>query len=270
LVTYALHYAQPEGFERKDASTEIEGESGGMEHSLHDISLIVITHRCSEEIRNYYRRLQSDERFCLEIFRRALIDGDNDAWVALQEHFTANVMYWLRRHPQRREALEIEPEQNYVDDTFMRLWQWGYNQKTNFNHLAEFNSQTGFDSLAGALRFLYDCLNTLILDKLRRRNHQKVIPLTDIDPPIPSTSEAHILQQEFWSKIRVILTDDREYRIIFLAYHDGLKPRQIPQLCPDEFDDIKEVRRLMKNAVDRLRRHDDILRVLLVYDDIEQ
>jgi len=240
-----------------------------MEQSLHSMPLVVVTHRCSEEIKNHYRGLQNDEQFCLEIFRRALIDGDNDAWAALREQFQPNILYWLRHHTRGREALEIDLEQNYVNDTFSRLWQWGHNQKANFNHLGEFNSQKGFDSLPGALRFLHDCLHSLIMDRMRTLARQQAVPLRTTDSSIPSTSEAHVLRQELWSTIRATLSDTQEFRIIFLVYHEGLKPRQILQLCPDEFDDIKEVRRLMKNAMDRLRRHDVILRVLLGYDDPE-
>jgi hypothetical protein len=41
-------------------------------------------------------------------------------------------------------------------------------------------------------------------------------------------------------------------------------------LCADEFADIKEVRRLLKNGMDRLKRHKEILRVLIGYDDPDQ
>ncbi len=238
-----------------------------MEQSLHSMPLFTITSRCSQEINNRYRGLPSDERFCLEIFRRALLEGDNDAWAALQKQFSENIVRWFRRHPKRWEALEIELEQNYVDETFSRLWQWGYNQKTRFNHLAGFNFQAGFDSLPGALRFLHDCLDSLIVDKLRKHARQQVVSMEEVDPPTPPTSEAHVLWQELWSKVRAILPDEREFRIIFLVYHEGLKPRQILQYCPGEFNDIKEVRRLLKNAMDRLRSHKAIFRLLLGYDD---
>ena len=53
----------------------------------------------------------------------------------------------------RREALEIELEQNHVDDTFARLWQWWHNQKTKFDHLAGFNSRLGLTPCQGRFAF---------------------------------------------------------------------------------------------------------------------
>jgi DNA-directed RNA polymerase specialized sigma24 family protein len=242
-----------------------------MEHSLQAMSLADVAHRCAEETRNFYLDLFSDERFCLEIFRRALVKDDNAALEALQEQFSENVVSWFRHHPGRWDALKIESEQNYVHDAFTRLWQWGHNQQARMKQLTEFNDISGLDSMAGAMRFLYKCLDTQIRDRLRQYRREQTVPIIeDIDIPVAPEDEAYVNRKELWSEIRLVLVDDREYRIIYLAYHDGLKPRQICKLCPDEFDDIKEVRHLMKSGMDRLRRHKEILRVLLGYDDPDQ
>src|SRR5260370_2672145 len=117
IFTRSIEYPAP----RKSASAEIEGGSRAMEQSPDGMPLPVLKYRCAQEISNYHHGKLSDERYCLEIFRRALADDDNDSWIALQEQFRANVVFWLRRHSTSQEALQIENEQNYVDDTFKRF-----------------------------------------------------------------------------------------------------------------------------------------------------
>ncbi len=226
-----------------------------------------LKYRCAQEISNYHHGKLSDERYCLEIFRRALADDDNDSWIALQEQFRANVVFWLRRHSKRQEALQIENEQNYVDDTFKRFWQWGHNQRRAIGNLTEFDNLAGFNSLSGALKFLHDCLESLIRDNLRTFVRQQQVPLPEYDLPTPSTSEEYIIRRELWHVIQNILTNKRELRVIFLLYHEGLKPREILQRCPKEFADVKEIYSLTKNAMDRLKRHSAIIRRKIDYEE---
>ena len=194
-----------------------------MEQSPINMHLAALKYRCSLEINNYRQKKESDDRYCLEIFKRAIIDGDNEAWVALQEQFRENVLIWLRCHTKRQEALRIETEQNYIDDTFKRFWLWGNNQRFEFR------------SLAGALKFLNLCLNSLIIDNLRFYARSERIPLPEYRISTASTNGGPDDKRELWQAIQKILTDKRELRIVFLLYHEGLKPREIIQRCPGEF-----------------------------------
>jgi hypothetical protein len=238
-----------------------------MEQPPERMPLLALKYRCSQEISNSQRGKPGDERYCLELFRRALVGDDNDSWMALQEQFRANILFWLRRHSKRQEALQIENEQDYVDDTFKRFWQWGHNQRKALDNLTEFDQLAGFNSLPGALKFLHDCLESLIRDNLRASMRQQRVSLPEYDPPTPSTSEEYIIRRELWHVIQTILTNKRELRVIFLLYHEGLKPRQILQHCPKEFADVKEIYSLTKSAMDRLKRHSAIIRRKIDYEE---
>jgi DNA-directed RNA polymerase specialized sigma24 family protein len=230
--------------------------------------LSLLVSHCNEEISNYHQGKVSDERYCLEIFRRALVDNDNDSWVALQDQFRANVVFWLRRHSRRREALLVESEQEYVDDTFKRLWQWGYNQRTVLDNLAAFDVHEGFRSLAGALTFLRYCLESLIRDNLRFCARQQQVPLPEYDLPVAAVDEAEVERKELWRVIQMILTREQEMHVIFLLYHEGLKPRDIVQRYPAEFANVQKIYGLTKNAMDRLRRHSAIIRQKIDYEGV--
>ncbi len=204
-----------------------------MEQSPINMHLAALKYRCSLEINNYRQKKESDDRYCLEIFKRAIIDGDNEAWVALQEQFRENVLTWLRCHAKRQEALRIETEQNYIDDTFKRFWLW----------------------------------DSLITDNLRFYARSERIPLPENRISTASTNGGPDDKRELWQAIQKILTDKRELRIVFLLYNEGLKPREIIQHCPGEFSDEKEVYHLTRNALDRLRRNASIIRWKISYEE---
>lgn len=238
-----------------------------MEQSPHRMPLSLLTSRCTQEVSNYHQGKVSDERYCLEIFRRALVDNDNDSWMALQEQFRANVVFWLRRHTRRQDALQVESEQDYVDDTFKRLWLWGYNQRKVLANLADFDAHEGFRSLAGALTFLRSCLESLIRDNLRACARQQQVSLPEYDLLVAAPDETEIERQELWRVIQTILTRKQELRVIFLLYHEGFKPREIAQCYSAEFASVQEIYSLTKNALDRLKRHSMIIRRKIDYEE---
>jgi DNA-directed RNA polymerase specialized sigma24 family protein len=147
-----------------------------------------------------------------------------------------------------------------VDDTFKRLWQWGYNQRAGVGRPENSTYQAEFTNLQSALAFLKRCLTSLITDRIRADERRHLVPFPEDDPPTSSTVEEHLLGQEFWHIIEVVLTDERERRIIWLLYQQGLKPRQILERCPGEFENVQEIYRLTRNAIDRLKRHGAIIR----------
>lgn len=238
-----------------------------MEQPPDRMPLSLLQSRCAQEVGNYYHGKVSNECYCLEIFRRALVANDDDCWAALQEQFRAHVVFWLRRHSRRQEALQIESEENYVDDTFRRLWQWSYNQRAMLANLAEFDARLGFRSLAGALTFLRTCLESLIRDNLRASARQQLVQLPEYHVQLATSDEEEIERKELWRVLQTILTREQELRVMFLLYHDGLKPRDIARRFPAEFATVQHVYSLTKNAMDRLKRSAPIIRKKLGYEE---
>ena len=218
---------------------------------LCDMSLAALADRCALEVCKYRRHEANDDRYCLEIFRRAVVQRNREAWNILYTQFYESVCLWFRRHPYREAALRYETEKNYVDDTFKRFWQWSSKQQG-----------LEFSSLAAVLKALHLCLNSSILDTLRTYARSK-------EEPIPENGQADsglfqaedsYNQDDWWPIIASILANPRERRVIYLLYHCGLKPREIIQRCPGEFADEQEIYRLTRNGLERLRRNGDTLR----------
>src|SRR5947209_15194262 len=126
-----------------------------MEKSPRDMSLAELADRCVSEINKYSRKEPHDDQYCLEIFRRAMLQGDSDAWEILHRRFSGILLGWVRRHPSRELAYRCDNENNYVDRAFRRLW-----TRTVGNKYLEFNT------LAGARRFFLPCLNGDIIETL--------------------------------------------------------------------------------------------------------
>ena len=209
-------------------------------------SLKELTDSCMREIQKYNQREPHDDQCCLEIFRRAMLQNDSDAWEVLMERFHGIVLSWVRLHPQREVACAIYSEKNYVEQTFARFWM-----------VTVRNKSLEFSSLGGALAFLRTCVNSVIIDTLRG---QKEVPIPEsFERVAPEPDES--LQR--WEIIKSFIPGEREQRLAYLLYYCGLKPRQIVQFAPQEFNDVHEIFRLTRNIVDRLRRNKERLRWLL-------
>jgi hypothetical protein len=217
-----------------------------MEESPKDMRLPALADRCMSEINNYRRGEASSDQYCLEIFRRAMQEQDDEAWTVLVERFQEFLLATFRRHPMSEAATHLDNPENYVARAFERFWT-----------AAMHTQQVTFTSLGGALRFLRLCLNSVILDTLRPYARRNEVPL-----PVPNfAGEPAVGDQEegseLWKVICDILSDERERRLAFLLYYRNLRPRDIARLFPREFPDVNEIYRLRRNIVDLLGRNGD-------------
>jgi hypothetical protein len=219
-----------------------------MEKPLDEMSLMMLAEYCAQEINKYRHNEPSDERFGLEIFRRAVTLRDSEAWAVLQRQFTENVRFWLARHTCRDAALRHESEQDYVDSAFRRFWQAVSDQRLTFT------------SLAGALRYLRLCLHCAIMDTLRAYAHARLEALPQPGHPDEPQVEDRYNEGDLWEIISNLLTNERERRVAYLHFHCNLKPREIIRYCAGEFANEEEIYRLKRNIMERLMRNIDKIR----------
>ncbi len=221
------------------------------------MSLPALVERCTDEISKYRHKEASDDQYCLEIFRRAVILRDSEAWAILQRQFGENVRIWLSHHPNREVALRHDGEQSYIDDAFRRFWQ------------AISEQQLSFPTLASALSYLHLCLNCAIMDALRAYSRPKEEPLPDYGQPTTDEPlvEDSYLEGELWETIAALLLGEKEKRVAFLHFHCNLKPREIMRYCPGEFSNEDEIYRIKRNIMERILRNADKIRWRLSSDE---
>jgi hypothetical protein len=223
-----------------------------MDRNPKDMSLSELSDRCKSEMNNYSRGEAHDDQYCLEIFHRAMLQGDSSAWELLHQHFKSTMLRWLRSHPNRDAARRLESEENYIVQAFERFW-----------NSTVHNQQLEFSTLAAALRYLHASLNGAILDTLRAYSRAKEEPLPEPGFPGEPMAEDSDDGRDLWQIIQRMLSDKHEQRLAFLLFHCGLKPREIVHHFPQEFRDAQEIYRLHSQIIDRLQRNRDRLRWLL-------
>lgn len=220
-----------------------------MERAPSEMNLTSLAYRCAEEMSKYRRKEASDDRYCLEVFRRAVLQSDDEAWALLYKHCCESLRLWFRRHPSKSAALQYGQEEHYVDDAFERFWK------------AVRNQELAFATLAAALSYLHLCLNCAVMDALRNFARPKEAQLPDYgqaDVPEPLVEDLYN-ENDLWETIASLLTDEKEKRVAYLHFHCNLKPREIIRFCPGEFSNESEIYRLKRNVIERLIRNKDKL-----------
>ena len=219
-----------------------------MDQPLGEMSLVMLAEHCAHEIYKYRHNEPSDERYSLEIFRRAVVLNNHEAWAILQCQFTENVRFWLACHACREAALRHETEQDYIDHAFQRFWQAVSDQRLTFT------------SLAAALRYLRLCLHCAVMDTLRGYAQARLETLPQSGHPNEPQVEDRYNESELWETISNLLTSERERRVAYLHFHCNLKPREIIRYCPCEFASEEEIYRLKRNIMERIMRNIDKIR----------
>ena len=209
-----------------------------------EMSVMALAEEYKREIGKYRSGEAFDERYGLELLRRATVQGDRAAWEYLQYLFSDLVRSWLHHHPNREVAFRLNSEENYIAQAFERFWQ----AISQDQHIE-------FKTTASALQYLRACLQGVLLDTLRSSSRRGKIPL-----PVPDSygelyKEDHIDGNEVWEALQKLLQDAHEQRLAYLLYHCGLKPGEIIHLCPGEFRDVQEIYHMRCDIIDRLRRN---------------
>jgi hypothetical protein len=227
-----------------------------MDEVIRQANLSTLADLCTNELKRHRRRESADDRYCLEIFRRAIIERIDQAWSMVQQCFGEIVRIWLRSHPCCDIALLRDSEENYIAQTFSRFWYAVRDQRLEFA------------TLHAALSYLHATLNGIIMDILRVHFRSAEVSFPDPGFPEEPIDDEPPDDGPLWESIQSLLPDERERRLAYLLYYCGLKPREIVIRCPNEFDDIKEIYRLNHNIIERLRRNRDRLRWLLGDEEI--
>jgi hypothetical protein len=213
------------------------------------LSNAALAKQCLLQLGAYRRSEPCNESYGLELFRRATVEGDAEAWDWVQRCFGEIVLAWLRRHPSRAAACRRESEATYVALAFERFWQ-----------ATTITQQIEFETLAAALRYLRASLHGAILDTLRAYSRPKEIPLPEPGEPGEPLVERRDEDSGMWEVLQTMLPTQREQRLAYLLYHCGLKPREIVRFCPQEWSDVREIYHLRRSILERLMRNADQLR----------
>jgi len=243
------------------------GNAPGKHKSCHAESKCkVFTNSCTYmsrpiEIKSYYDRacggdhpmheheLTDHEGY--ELFRRAIVDRDDEAWAAIHRHFRPLLIAWARQASARAPA--TDHYEDIADRALARAW-----SALGPEQFAQ------FPSLAALLAYLRACVGAAVIDAARaeasrERAYQK------LDLPTVATPEELVLgalsRDEFWLLVNKLISSEHERIILIESFMLGLPPRTILERHTDRFADVPEIYGAKRNLLNRLERSRDLQRI---------
>jgi len=182
----------------------------------------------------------SNNEYVVDALRRAIVEGEQDARLCLQQYLGDVVLGWLRQHPRRETAYYLGNEEYYIAATFERFWQLACNR------------QFEFSTSDSVMPYLHLSLNGVILDVLRTSSRPKEVQLPQPDFLRKQQMEDENSCHGVWERLQKDLLNVHEQRLAYLLFHCGLKPREIMHHCSQEFYDGCEINRLRLLIMGRL------------------
>jgi|SRR6266508_1869581 len=179
-----------------------------------------------------------------ELFRRAIVERDDEAWAAIYTHYRQLLISWARRASARAPAA-IQCE-DIADRALARAW-----SALTAEQFAQ------FPSLATLLGYLRACVGAAAIDAARaeatrERAYQK------LDPPLVTTPEELVLgalsSDELWRLINKLVSNEHERIILIESFVLGLPPRAILERHQDSFADMPAIYGAKRNLLNRLER----------------
>lgn len=198
-----------------------------------------LARRCQEETDRYLRGEAFSERFCFELFRRAIVERVDAAWAGVYAQYSSLVRIWLKTRMDEDEG---------VNAAFERFW-----------HAVDAAKFARFGSLAAVLSYLKMCVHTTVLDHARAQRQNTLdmdldtIQSVSAPDSVEGTVGERLAAAELWRQVSEVLTQEAERRVIYLSYVVGLTPREIQARHGREFPRVDEIYRYKRSALDHLR-----------------
>jgi hypothetical protein len=190
----------------------------------------------------------SHEPFCLEFFRRAIVDGCSLCWYYLYNHYYSLVRYWVSQ----RITSDPDAIDDLTQDAFTAFWRFYTPEKL-----------VRAAGLGDVLSYLKSCAASAIAQA--RRQAGRMVAKVEWDERAVDTrvsehsAEVSALErmtaQQLWATVKACCNDEHDYLVARLMFVAGLKPSHIAGQFPDLFPDVAEIYRIKRNLLDRLRRH---------------
>jgi hypothetical protein len=194
------------------------------------------------------QRLDPNELDGYDLFRRAIVDRDADAWAEGVTRYRPLMAAWANRYSAR--APIGERCDDLVDLALARAWA--------ALSPARFAS---FPTLAAVLAYLRSCVAAAVVDCIRAEiAHDRMVRKLEVGAV--TTPEQIVLERferaDLWRIISSLVATPQERVIVVESFIYALAPRQILARHPDLFADADSIYRVKRNLVERLQRSHEL------------
>lgn len=211
------------------------------------LPLIELARRCREETLRFLRGEDRDDTFCFEIFQRAVVQRDDDAWEAIVGQYRGIVLAYVGQHTVA--TMLREADDFWVNRAFQRFWS-----------AVTADRFDKFPDLPALLKYLKLCVHSVLMDEVRSRRAGTSVSLDELPEAVPGGASAEggvlgrLAGQQLWEAVQSELQDEPERKVVYLSFARDLKPAEIAERHPELFAGVADVYRVKRNVVERLRR----------------
>jgi hypothetical protein len=183
------------------------------------------------------------EREGYELFRRAIVERDCDAWAESAARYRRLMLSWARDSSARMAVLESY--EDLADHALARAWV--------ALSPARF---ANFPSLGAVLAYLRACVSAAVVDCARAEAARERM-LGKLEIGEAASPEALVLQDldraELWRLVRELTTGEPERVVVVESFVYDLPPRAILARHPELYSDIDAVYAAKRNLIARLK-----------------
>ncbi len=193
------------------------------------LSVDELARRCAQETEKFNRRQLSDPQFCFELLRRALAEGNAEAFTRVYLAYERQVLGWVYSHNRFAQTGESA-------EYFARI------ALSSFYFALRGDKFRRFSSLPQVLVYLKLCVHTAIAQYLRDQQPHTTGSLNDTDEPghTPDLAE-RANASELWGQICRLLVVARDRQLARCVFLQGLRPRDIVEAYPEHWSSEREV-----------------------------
>lgn len=201
--------------------------------------------RCTEQTELFHRREPNDTCYCYELWRRALVDRQEQAFDSVYVIYEDQVRRWVYSHTwfyQVDESID-----HFVSAAFTSLY-----------FALQGDKFAQFDSVPQVLAYLKRCVHTAIAEYLRKLEADTV-PFPDNSPPARTPGpSARIEIQEMWQHICNLLPLEKDRLLAHCMFILDMKPLAIVAEFPQHWESPRQVAIHRYRIRQALRRDPDL------------
>jgi hypothetical protein len=228
---------------------------------LQTLPLSGLRHHCAQESDRFFHRQEHDPRFCYELFRRAMLERDEDAWAGIYQQYQRLALHWVQQHPTF--YVSGEEAQFFLNRAFEKMWLGITPDKF-----------PTFTDLKALLRYLQMCVHSVMIDFARQKESRLVLEAVEEagrqlavrgtasgtirNTAVEDKIASHLDRQALWQWLQEQCKDEKEVAILEGMFVLGLKPREVQDNYPRLFGSVNDVYRVKENLLARLRRSEKI------------
>ena len=186
-----------------------------------------------------------------ELFRRAIVDRDEEAWADIYTHYRLLLISWARHASAH--APPVAPFEEIAGRALTRAW-----SALGPEQFAQ------FPSLAPLLGYLRACVGAVVIDAARAEATRERM-CQRLSLPSVATPEELVLgaldRAELWRALDQLIASEHERIILIESFVLGLPPRVILQRHHDRFADVPAIYGVKRNLLNRLGRSRDLRQI---------